>query len=105
MAARTRLTRELIVLKLSQGSPALPEVEIRKIVSNVFDALAYHLESGSPIEIRGLGTFEVLQSNRKVFRNPVTGQEVKREKPRHRVKFRLSSVIQDTLDKHPPEDI
>ena len=82
--------------------------DVEKIViQKVVDSLLLHtreaLESGSTIELRGFGTFEVrLRKGRSIARNPKTGEKLK-VAPHYVAAFRAGQELKKALMEIPVE--
>ncbi len=63
---------EIIAAKL----PTMARKEVDLIVDTVFDKMTHALISGSRIEIRGFGSFEIRTRPARQGRNPKTGNKV-----------------------------
>ena len=70
------MTKSDLVNLLTQKFKHLSQVEMDLIVDTVFNRMTTHLSTGSRIEIRGFGTFEVRVRPSRQGRNPKTGQSV-----------------------------
>ena len=73
----------------------------KQLVSKVVDSLLLQmresLETGSTIELRGFGTFEIrLRKGRSVARNPKTGEKLSVE-PHYVAAFRAGQILKDKL--------
>ena len=70
------LTKADIVRLIAQGT-GLTKTDTAAVVDGFIDAVIESLERGEHIEIRGFGTFKVVERAPRTGRNPRTGSEVK----------------------------
>ncbi|MDD5071003.1 MAG: integration host factor subunit beta [Candidatus Omnitrophica bacterium] len=64
-----------IVLKISQET-GVKQVVVKDVVQRTFDTIMEALNQGKRIELRNFGVFQVKKRNRRVGRNPKTGEVV-----------------------------
>lgn len=70
------LTKADIVRLIAQGT-GLTKTDTAAVVDGFIEAVIESLERGEHIEIRGFGTFKVVERAPRTGRNPRTGSEVK----------------------------
>lgn len=74
----------------------------RHVVDRVIDSFIYCLRDrlirGDKVKITGLGTFELIRTNRMFYRNPQTGEQVP-EAGKLRVKFVPSRLLKNKIEK------
>lgn len=70
--------------------------EARQIVENVFDTMKSVLAKGEEVEIRGFGKFSLRNKNKRIGRNPRTGEEAEIS-ARRVVTFRPSKIFKNVL--------
>ena len=70
--------------------------EARQIVENVFDTMKGMLAKGEEVEIRGFGKFSLRNKNKRIGRNPRTGEEAEIS-ARRVVTFRPSKIFKNIL--------
>lgn len=71
--------------------------EARDIVENVFQTMKDVLAKGEQIEIRGFGKFSIRGKNKRVGRNPRTGEEAEISE-RRVVTFKPSKIFRNSLN-------
>jgi integration host factor subunit alpha len=71
--------------------------ESAALVESVIEMISDALVSGEAVKISSFGTFNVRQKNRRIGRNPKTGQEVPIE-PRRVLVFRASHIMRDRIN-------
>lgn len=71
--------------------------ESADLVETVLDELCKALERGEMVKISSFGTFQVRGKNKRVGRNPKTGEEVA-ILPRRVLTFRASNVLKDRIN-------
>ena len=71
---RKTITREYLsnCIKKELG---LPRSEALKLVSLIFDSLSTSLKKNKIVKIPSLGTFKIRNKNKRIGRNPKTGEE------------------------------
>lgn len=73
----------------------------KKVIQEIVDSFLIHtrefLETGSNIELRGFGTFEIrLRKGRSIARNPKTGEKLSVE-PHYVAAFRAGQILKEKL--------
>jgi integration host factor subunit alpha len=71
--------------------------EAKPIVEEIFRTLKVSLESGINIEISGFGKFIIRKKNRRIGRNPMTGEETEIT-ARKVVTFKPSKLFRDAVN-------
>ena len=69
------------------------------LVETVFETIKGTLERGESVKISTFGTFSVRSKNRRIGRNPKTGEEVP-ILPRRVLVFRPSQVLKKRVSRH-----
>ena len=54
----------------------LPSREVEKIVQKIFSSISDSLSVGNRVEIRGFGSFSVRSREKRLGRNPKTGEKI-----------------------------
>lgn len=72
--------------------------ESAQLVESVLDMVSDALVRGETVKISSFGTFTVRNKNRRIGRNPKTGEEVPIE-PRRVLVFRASHIMKDKVNK------
>ncbi len=72
--------------------------EAKPIVEEIFSTIKKSLESGINIEISGFGKFIIRKKNKRVGRNPMTGEETEIT-ARKVVTFKPSKLFRDAVNK------
>lgn len=70
--------------------------EARIIVESVFETIKNVLAKGEQLEIRGFGKFSIREKNKRIGRNPRTGEEAEISE-RKVVTFRPSRIFKNAL--------
>ena len=86
------LNKSELISKLSNKFKSYTQSDIDYSVKKILDHISQSLYSGERIEIRGFGTFSLLNHNSRTARNPKTGELVALEK-RHSVHFKPSKEL------------
>ena len=71
--------------------------EAKPVVEGIFSCLKHSLESGINIEISGFGKFIIRKKNKRVGRNPMTGEEAEIT-ARKVVTFKPSKLFRDQVN-------
>jgi len=97
------LTKADIISIIAEGT-GLTKVETAAVVDGFIAALSYSLKEGQPVELRGFGTFKVVERKARKGRNPKTGEPVfipKRKVP----VFRCSKDFRAYVNEPPEADL
>lgn len=70
------MTKSELMQELGQQFPDLSSREVEKAVDVIFGEISTALTKGSRVELRGFGAFSVRHRERRVGRNPRTGEKV-----------------------------
>jgi len=73
------MTKSELVQKLSQQFSDMSQKDVEKAVDLIFSEISTALGKGNRVELRGFGAFSVRYRDRRVGRNPRTGQKVQVE--------------------------
>lgn len=73
------MTKSELVHKLSEQFSEMPLREVEKAVDVIFGEISAALAKGNRVELRGFGAFSVRYRERRVGRNPRTGEKVEVE--------------------------
>ena len=69
------MTKADIISIIAEGT-GLTKVETSAVVDGFIASLSYALKRGESVELRGFGTFRVVQREARRGRNPKTGEEI-----------------------------
>jgi len=97
------LTKADIITIISEGT-GLTKVETAAVVDGFIAALSYSLKQGETVELRGFGTFKVVERKARKGRNPKTNEVVfipKRKVP----VFRYSKDFREYINKRTETEI
>tara|TARA_Y100001935_G_C16981748_1_gene349158 strand:+ start:125 stop:445 length:321 start_codon:yes stop_codon:yes gene_type:complete len=70
------LIKSELIKRISLKNPHLYEREIERLVSIIFNEITQSLAEGKRCEFRGMGAFSVSLRQKRVGRNPRTGESV-----------------------------
>ena len=73
------MTKSELVSKLNQQLPDLSLREVEKAIDVLFGEISTALAKGDRVELRGFGAFSVRYRDRRMGRNPRTGEKVEVE--------------------------
>ncbi|MBI2707036.1 MAG: integration host factor subunit beta [Proteobacteria bacterium] len=73
------MTKSELVHKLSQQFPDMSLRKVEKAVDMIFGEISNALAKGNRVELRGFGAFSVRYRERRLGRNPRTGEKVEVE--------------------------
>jgi integration host factor subunit beta len=71
-----RMTKSELIYKLSQQFSGMTVSKVEKAVDVIFAEISTALAKGNRVELRGFGAFSVRHRERRVGRNPRTGEQV-----------------------------
>jgi integration host factor subunit beta len=91
------MTRAGLVNRVLQKK-RMTRLQAEIVVETIFDCLQQSLRRGEPVEIRGVGTFDVRHYQPYLGRNPRTGQSVE-VKARRLPFFRTSPALAERVNK------
>jgi len=81
---------------LKKEFPELNKEDLKKVLDGSFKAMAEALRTGDKVEIRGLGSFKVKYRNKKIAKNPKTGEWIEIP-PRKTVLFKMGKIMKAKL--------
>jgi len=70
------MTKSELIARLAQRNPHLFQRDVERIVSTIFDEISAALSRGERVELRGFGAFSVKRRDKRIGRNPRTGDAV-----------------------------
>ena len=70
------MTKADVIARVASET-GLSKVDVREVIEGFLDSVKYTLKKEEPLEIRGFGTFHVVERAPRTARNPRTGEEVK----------------------------
>lgn len=73
------MTKSELIHKLSQQFPDMSLRKVEKSVDVIFAEISNALAKGNRVELRGFGAFSVRYRERRLGRNPRTGEKVEVE--------------------------
>lgn len=86
------------LLSMISSRCELPPSQIKRIMDELIDIISTQMEQLQPIRLHGLGTFTPSQTNKRIGRNPRTGEPIKipaKIKIRFKPGFRLARGSQN----------
>jgi nucleoid DNA-binding protein len=90
------LTKAEIVSKISEGV-GLTRIETEAVVNGFIAVINEALKNGQEVEIRGLGSFRIIERQPRIARNPKTGGKI--QLPKRRVpQFRPSKDLRKAVN-------
>lgn len=96
------MTKADIISIIAEGT-GLTKVETAAVVDGFIASLSYGLKRGETVELRGFGTFKVVEREARRGRNPKTGEEIMI--PRRKVPtFRCSKDFRNYINEPLEED-
>lgn len=90
------MTKQDIVNNVSKAIDLKPK-DAKPLVEEMFTCLKSNLESGINVEISGFGKFIIRRKNRRVGRNPMTGDRAEIT-ARKVVTFKPSKLLRDAVN-------
>ncbi|MDI9638403.1 integration host factor subunit beta [Kamptonema cortianum] len=73
------MTKSELVYQLNQTFPEMSLRQVEKVIDSIFGEIVTALGKGYRVELRGFGAFSVRYRDRRMGRNPRTGEKVKVE--------------------------
>lgn len=92
------MTKSELVDKLNEQFPEMSLRHVEKAVDIIFAEISTALGKGHRVELRGFGAFSVRYRDRRVGRNPRTGEKVKVE-GKHVPFFKAGKSLRERLNK------
>lgn len=93
------MTKSELIQKLSQQFSDMSLREVEKAVDVIFAEISNALSKGQRVELRGFGAFSVRYRERRVGRNPRTGEKVEVE-GKHVPFFKAGKGLRERLNKN-----
>ena len=90
------MTKADVVARIASQT-GMTKTDVREVVDGFLDAVKYALKKDDSLEIRGFGTFNVVNRASRKARNPRTGEEV-RIPARKRPVFKPSREIKKIVE-------
>lgn len=75
----------------------LSRKEAAEVVDSIFDKIKESLVNGEKVQIVGFGTFDLRDKNKRVGRNPKTGEEITIDS-RRVLTFKTSRILRDIVN-------
>lgn len=91
------MTKSELVHKLNQQFPDMALRQVEKAVDVIFGEISSALSKGHRVELRGFGAFSVRYRERRVGRNPRTGEKVEVE-GKHVPFFKAGKGLRERLN-------
>jgi integration host factor subunit beta len=91
------MTKSELVHKLSEQFSGMSLRDVEKAVDVVFGEISSALAKGNRVELRGFGAFSVRYRERRVGRNPRTGEKVEVE-GKHVPFFKAGKGLRERLN-------
>mgnify|MGYP003420444053 FL=1 len=91
------MTKSELMTQLGQQFPHLSAREVEKAIDVLFGEISAALAKGNRVELRGFGAFSVRHRERRVGRNPRTGEKVNIES-KHVPFFKAGKGLRDRLN-------
>ena len=92
------MVRSELVKKLANQYPNILRRDIEKIVSIIFDEISEALRRGENIEIRGFGTYKIVERKARQGRNPKNSESIQIPAKKG-IKWKMSKTLFNRLNK------
>jgi len=93
------MTKSQLIDKISEKlAGSLGKKDNELIVNTVFRDMSNSLKEGDKIEIRGFGSFKIIERGERLGRNPKTGEKVKVARKKA-VFFKTGKDLKERVDK------
>lgn len=93
------MVRSKLLQKLCNIHPNILRKDIEKILEIIFEEITAALQSGKNIEIRGFGTYKVVNRKARVGRNPKNSELIKIPE-KQVIKWKISKIFFNRLNKN-----
>jgi len=90
------MTKEVIIRAIWNELPTLTINEARKIYESTIDVIKDRLSKGENVELRAFGSFKVREKNKRMGKNPKSGEEAV-IKERRIVTFKPSKLLKNKV--------
>ena len=91
------MIRSELIQKIADENPHLYQRDVEKIVNTIFEEITTAMSQGDRVELRGFGAFSVKKRDKRVGRNPRTGESVDVEE-KHVPFFKTGKLLRDRLN-------
>ena len=91
------MVKSELVTKLANQYPNILHRDIEKIVNIIFDEISEALRRGENIEIRGFGTYKVVERKARQGRNPKNSESIQIP-AKKAVKWKMSKTLFNRLN-------
>ena len=92
------MVKSELVTKLANQYPNILRRDIEKIISIIFDEISDALRRGENIEIRGFGTYKVVERKARQGRNPKNYESIQIPAKKG-IKWKMSKTLFNRLNK------
>lgn len=93
------MTKSQLIDKISEKmSVSLGKKDNELIVNTLFNDMSNALKEGDKIEIRGFGSFKIIERAERIGRNPKTGEKVSVAKKKA-IFFKTGKELKERVDK------
>ena len=97
------MTKSELIEQLYKKQPHLNQRDVEQVVHCLIEFMTHELASGGRVEIRGFGSFSLVEYPARMGRNPRTGEPVSLPK-RHSVRFKagleLAQRVRDSAQNY-----
>jgi len=93
------MVRSELVTKLAHQYPNILRKDIERIIDIIFFEITSALAKGRNIEIRGFGTYKIINRKARTGRNPKNSKTVQIP-AKKAVKWKMSKILFDRLNKN-----
>ena len=91
------MVKSELVQKLCNMYPNILRKDIEKILNVIFIEIIQRLSKGKNIEIRGFGSYKVIQRKARIGRNPKNSEKI--EIPEKKaIKWKMSKILYNRLN-------
>ena len=91
------MVKSELVQKLCNMHPNILRKDIEKILNVIFIEIIQSLSKGQNIEIRGFGSYKVIQRKARIGRNPKNSEKI--EIPEKKaIKWKMSKILYNRLN-------
>jgi len=96
------LTKSDIIGIISEGT-GLTKIETQAVIDGLLATIGYALQQGDRVDLRGFGSFKVVERKARVAKNPRTGEAMEIPR-RYAPVFKASKDLRQFVNKSDVED-
>ena len=92
------MVKSELVTKLANQYPNILRKDVEKIITIIFDEISEALKRGESIEIRGFGTYKIIERKARQGRNPRNSESIQIP-AKKAIRWKMSKTLFNRLNK------